>query len=150
MTAPLAGRDVFVLGAVDATARTLAVALARAGATISVTTATGNPSEEFFANSILNEAWSMGRAGAAFSADAAHLEELRSAIQLRENAVLVVMPPVADQAWPAELAQDTSQTLILVNGDGDAFELAERGGRRLKATTPTLAEAIAELSPARG
>jgi NAD(P)-dependent dehydrogenase (short-subunit alcohol dehydrogenase family) len=145
MGSSLAGRPVFILGAVDEFARTIAVTLAEAGATISVTTANRDSSQEFIANSVLNEAWSMGRAGAAFSTDAAHLDEVRAAIELKPDGVLVAAPSVATESWPLELAQDTGRPLVYVRNNLEGFIVSVEEGTSLPATAGTLAETVARL-----
>ncbi|HET9200736.1 MAG TPA: hypothetical protein VFO84_07165 [Dehalococcoidia bacterium] len=147
MGSSLTGYQVFVLGAVDDVGRVVAVALAEAGATISVTSATDNPAEEFVANSILNEAWSMGRAGAFFASDAGHREELRSAIELKADTLLIAMQSVREKSWALQLAQDAGRPLIAVDGDGADFRLWVGSNETMvTATTATLAEAVVALA----
>ena len=119
--APLSGNNVFVLGAVDAVGRDVAVAIAEAGANVSVTTATLADSEQFFANSVLNEAWSMGRAGAAFTTDGVELEEIRSAVEVAVAPSFVAMPAVSNLTWPGQLASETQSLLVSVHQSGDGF-----------------------------
>ena len=69
--AELAGRSALVTAAVGPLGRVLAVGLAEAGLHVSVTTLTGAREEEFQANSILNECWSLGRRGGAHAPDLA-------------------------------------------------------------------------------
>jgi NAD(P)-dependent dehydrogenase (short-subunit alcohol dehydrogenase family) len=119
----LSGSNAFVLGAVDAVGRIVAVALAEAGANVSVTTATLAESEQFFVNSVLNEAWSMGRAGAAFTTDGVELEEIRSAVEVASGPSFVAMPAVSDLAWPSQLASETQSVLIGVRQSDVGFSV---------------------------
>lgn len=130
MSQSLAARDAFVLGAVDPAGRAVAVALAEAGATVSVTTASHAEDEVFFANSVLNEAWSMGRAGAAFSTDGNDLDEIHAALRMARSPVLVAMPQVSEAAWLGELATETAAVLVVIRtaADGFAVSLPGRAG----------------------
>src|SRR4051794_144299 len=65
----LSGRHALVTGATGPLGRALAVALAEAGANVSVTTTNDSGDEETQANSILNECWSIGRKGEAKRVD---------------------------------------------------------------------------------
>jgi NAD(P)-dependent dehydrogenase (short-subunit alcohol dehydrogenase family) len=117
----LSGSNVFVLGVVDAPGRALAVALAEAGGTVSVTTATLAESEQFFVNSVLNEVWAMGRAGAAFITDGAELEEIRSAVEIAGGPSLVAMPAVSELAWPGHLASEAGSVLVSIRHSNSGF-----------------------------
>ena len=133
MSESLAARDAFVLGAVDPAGRAVAVALAEAGATVSVTTASHADDEVFFANSVLNEAWSMGRAGAAFSTDGNDLDEILAALRMAREPLLVAMPGVSEMAWPGELATETAATLVVIRmaADGFVVSLLEEAGETI-------------------
>lgn len=63
----LSGKHALVTGATGPLQRALAVALAEAGADVSLTTAKNEMAEEVQANSILNECWSIGRRGEALT-----------------------------------------------------------------------------------
>jgi NAD(P)-dependent dehydrogenase (short-subunit alcohol dehydrogenase family) len=63
----LSGKHALVTGAVGPLQRALAVALAEAGADVSLTTTNAEMAEEVQANSILNECWSIGRRGEALT-----------------------------------------------------------------------------------
>jgi hypothetical protein len=145
MNKPLAARDAFILGAIDSTARRLAVALAEAGASISVTTATREPKEEFVANSILNEAWSLGRAGAAFVTDGADLEEIRAALGHKDRTIIVAMPVVAGESWPRELAHETGAALIQLKSTDDGLLLVAPSLEEQRVSEDDLAQAVVEL-----
>ncbi len=82
----LSGKHALVTGAVGPTQRALAVALAEAGADVSLTTSTAEMTEEVQANSILNECWSIGRRGEALTvalADEATLETAVAGLEER-------------------------------------------------------------------
>jgi NAD(P)-dependent dehydrogenase (short-subunit alcohol dehydrogenase family) len=82
----LAGKHALVTGATGPLQRALAVALAEAGADVSLTTATNELAEEVQANSILNECWSIGRRGEALTvalADEAAFEAAVTGLEQR-------------------------------------------------------------------
>ena len=143
----LNGSNAFVLGAIDPAGRQVAVALAEAGATVSVSTASLDTAEEFFVNSILNEAWSLGRAGAAFLTDGDEIDELRSALELSHHTVLVAMPAVSSQEWPATLAEDAGATFIAVTSEAAGYTLTTASlDKGVIATDEALGAAIARLA----
>ena len=84
----LAGRHALVTGAIGPLARALAVALAEAGATVSVTTLHDDRAEEVEANSILNESWAAGsRGGQAKTVDLTDPAAVESAVTALEDGV---------------------------------------------------------------
>ncbi|MPZ22816.1 MAG: hypothetical protein GEU28_04600 [Dehalococcoidia bacterium] len=104
---PLAGRHAAVVGAVDALARAVAVALAEAGALVSTTTLSADEQQLFYANSILNEAWALGRAGAAITIEGTSVQGLADALDSLERQsgkldIIVLMPgtPVGELDEP--------------------------------------------------
>ena len=112
----LAGRHVLAAGAREPEGRAVAVALAAAGATVSVSTARDDRAEEVTAHSILNECWTFGRDGRALRLDIADAEAAEAALAALEAEVapldaLVLMPPR--------------------EGDGDASAIAEAAARRM-------------------
>jgi NAD(P)-dependent dehydrogenase (short-subunit alcohol dehydrogenase family) len=76
----LSGKHALVTGAIGPVQRALAVALAEAGADVSLTTSTAEMAEEVQANSILNECWSIGRRGEAVTVALADEEALEGAV----------------------------------------------------------------------
>lgn len=92
----LTGKHALVTGATGALGRALAVALAEAGATVSVTTVSAGRAEEVESNSILNECWAAGgRDG--------------------QQKTLDLTDPVAVEAAMAALERDVAPIDILVN-----------------------------------
>ena len=95
----LDGRHVLVAGVREPDGRALAVVLAEAGASVSVTTRRAELAEEVTANSILNECWTFGGEGRALTLDltdeaavAAALESLEADLAPLE-AVVTPLPP---------------------------------------------------------
>jgi NAD(P)-dependent dehydrogenase (short-subunit alcohol dehydrogenase family) len=67
--APLAGRSALVLGVERGHGRRAAVALAEAGADLSVMSLTEGTQAEFYVNGVVNEFWALGRKGVALVSD---------------------------------------------------------------------------------
>lgn len=82
----LTGRHALVTGATGPLGRALAVALAEAGANVSVTTTNDSAEEETQANSILNECWSIGRKGEARRVDLTNPTAFAAAVDALEAA----------------------------------------------------------------
>lgn len=99
----LEGRHVLVAGVREPDGRALAVALAGAGAAVSVTTRRAEIAEEVIANSILNECWTFGREGRALTLDLTDPAAVVDALDALEadlaplDAVVTPLPP-ADAA----------------------------------------------------
>ena len=118
--AELAGRSALVAGAAGPVGRALAVGLAEAGLHVSVTTLTGAREEEFLANSILNECWSLGRRGGAYAVDLASPAAVESALDAAEA-----------EAGPLSVLVNAAQavpSVTAVEADAPAWELAIRLG----------------------
>ena len=77
---PLAGRNALVVGAGGPYARLAAIALAEAGARVSIATAAEVAAQETEANSILNECWTLGRDGIVLRLDAADPAAVEAAL----------------------------------------------------------------------
>ena len=95
----LEGRHVLVAGVREPEGRVLAVALAEAGAAVSVTTRRVELAEEVAANSILNECWTFGREGRAITLDLGNPAAVAAALDSLEadlaplDAVVTPLPP---------------------------------------------------------
>lgn len=90
----LNGKHALVTGATGPLQRALAVALAEAGADVSLTTTHAEMAEEVQANSILNECWSIGRKGEAITldlADAAAVEEAVAGFEERIGPISILV-----------------------------------------------------------
>lgn len=139
--AELAGRSALVAGAVGPLGRALAVGLAEAGLHVSVTTLTGAREEEFLANSILNECWSLGRRGGAYAVDLASPAAVESALDAAEA-----------EAGPLSVLVNAAQavpSVTAVEADAAAWERALRLGAT-SAYVPTLAAGRRMLERGRG
>ena len=86
----LSGKHALVTGTTGPLQRALAVALAEAGADVSLTTATAELAEEVNANSILNECWSIGRRGEALTLDLADEAALSEAVAGLEQRIAAI------------------------------------------------------------
>jgi NAD(P)-dependent dehydrogenase (short-subunit alcohol dehydrogenase family) len=83
----LSGKHALVGGATTPLARALAVALAEAGARVSVTTLSTDKTEEVEANSILNECWAAsGLEGTCLTLDLTDPSRVESSIDELEDA----------------------------------------------------------------
>ena len=139
----LSGKHALVTGATSALGRSLAVALAEAGADVSVTTLRDDADEETEANSILNECWSLGRKGqarrvdltdpAAVEAAVAAIEDDVAAVDILVNAghaaniKPVLEATVAD--WDAEISRNA--TTAFVASQAVAKRMLPRGKGRI-------------------
>ena len=135
----LDGRHVLVAGVREPDGRALAVALAEAGAAVSVTTRRAELAEEVTANSILNECWTFGHEGRALTLDltdeaavAAALEDLEAGLAPLD-AVVTPLPPddppdVLARAAAARMAERGAGVVLLpaeAGGDDALIALAE-------------------------
>lgn len=77
----LGGRAALVIGASAPVGRTIAVALAEAGADVACATTTRAQREEVAANSCANEVWALDRKGFAVALDAASEDDVRSLVE---------------------------------------------------------------------
>lgn len=139
----LAGRHALVAGGASEPGRALAVALAEAGATVSVTTAHDDPAEETVAHSISNECWSMGREGAVHRLDLTDPAAVAAAVDAleREVAPLDILVNAAHRAtimplaeaslddWHGELAGNATPVFLTCRAVGP--RMAERGYGRI-------------------
>lgn len=129
---PLDGLHALVAGAGGPHARPAAVALAEAGATVSLFTQADDRAQEVEAQSILNECWSLGRDGEVVRLDAtdgAHLAAALDAIEAKHGpvAVLVTVPPAPrphteeafdGDVWDAEFRRSATSTVMPVLSAG--------------------------------
>lgn len=81
----LSGHHALVTAAGSDLGRALAVALAEAGATVSVTTLRDDPAEEPAVHSVINECWSLGREGAVRRLDLTNLAAVEAACDALEQ-----------------------------------------------------------------
>jgi len=139
---PLDGLHALVAGAGGPHARPAAVALAEAGATVSLFTQADDRGQEVEAQSILNECWSLGRDGEVVRLDATdtgHLAAALDAIEAKHGpvAVLVTVPPTPKahteeafdgDAWDAEFRRSATSTVMPVLSAGRRM-LLHRSGR---------------------
>ncbi|MCY4640057.1 MAG: SDR family NAD(P)-dependent oxidoreductase [Chloroflexi bacterium] len=138
----LDGRHVLVAGVREPDGRALAVALAEAGASVSVTTRRAELSEEVTANSILNECWTFGGEGRALTLDLTDEAAVASALEALEadlaplDAVVTPLPPA-----------DPPDALVAAAAE----RMAARGGGVVVLPAPTDAvEALRAASEPRG
>ena len=122
----LSGKHALVTGATGPLARALALALAEAGADVSVTTLHDDAAEEVQANSILNECWSLDRKGEARRIDLTAPAAVAAAVAALEDAVAPVdilvnaahganIKPVLDASlddWERELARNATSVFV--------------------------------------
>ncbi len=107
----LAGKHALVTGATTPLARVLAVGLAEAGATVSVTTTHALLAEEVQANSILNECWAAaGASGQAKTIDLAAPQDAKEAIDALEREVAPI-DILVNASYGAELRPVLEVTL---------------------------------------
>ena len=139
----LSGRHALVTGAAGPLARALAVALAEAGANVSVTTLHDDAGEETQANSILNECWSLGRKGQARRLDLTSPAAVEAAVQALESAtgpidILVNaahganIKPVLEATvaeWERELARNATTAFVACQAVGR--RMVQRGYGRI-------------------
>lgn len=112
-TSALRGTHAVVTGATTPLARVVAVALAEAGATVSVTTFAAVLAEEVQANSILNETWSAGSQGQAKTVDLASAASVEDAFEALEREVA-----------PIDLLANVLANVLAVPADADATGMA--------------------------
>jgi len=139
----LAGKHALVTGAVGPFQRALAVALAEAGADVSLTTASAQLDEEVQANSILNECWSIGRRGEAITlaltdevaveAAVAGLEERIAPIDILVNAPhgAVIKPFLEMTAEEVGATFNTNLAGVMVTTRVVGRRMVERGHGRV-------------------
>lgn len=128
----LSGKHALVAGAAGPLGRALAVALAEAGADVSVTTLHDDAAEETEANSILNECWSMGRRGQAARVDLTDPAAVEAAVAAFEQEVAPLdilvnaghsanIKPVLDatlEEWEREIARNATTVFVATQAVG--------------------------------
>ena len=128
----LSGKHALVTGAIGPLGRAFVIALAEAGADVSVTTLNDDGDEETQANSILNEAWSIGRKGeakrldltdpAAVDAAVGALERDVAPIDILVNAQHVAnILPVVDATlddWQREIGHNATSVFVTTQAVG--------------------------------
>ena len=142
----LTGRHALVAGGAGALGRALALALAEAGADVSLTTLHDDAAEEAAANAILSECRALGRRGEVRRVDLANPQAVAAAVDSLETAVAPIailvnaaynanIKPVVDASladWERELSRNVttvfaaSQTLasrMLARGYGRIINL---------------------------
>ena len=117
----LDGRHVLVAGVREPDGRALAVALAEAGAAVSVTTRRAELSEEVTANSILNECWTFGHEGRALTLDLDDEADVAAALAGLEAELAPLDAAIAPLPQPGE---DAAAEVIATVA---AQRMAERG-----------------------
>ena len=137
----LDGRHVLVAGVREPDGRALAVALAGAGAAVSVTTRRAELSEEVTANSILNECWTFGHEGRALTLDLTDEAAVAAALDALEaelaplDAVVTPLPPadppdvLASEAAERMAARGAGVVVLPSPADGVDALSAEWGPR---------------------
>ncbi|MCY4616034.1 MAG: SDR family NAD(P)-dependent oxidoreductase [Chloroflexi bacterium] len=137
----LDGRHVLVAGVREPDGRALAVALAEAGASVSVTTRRAELTEEVTANSILNECWTFGGEGRALTLDLTDEAAVATALESLEadlaplDAVVTPLPPGDPSevliAATAERMASRGQGVVVLPAPADGLDtLSAEWGRR--------------------
>ncbi|MEX2446681.1 MAG: SDR family NAD(P)-dependent oxidoreductase [Dehalococcoidia bacterium] len=133
----LADRHALVTAAVGPLGRSVAVALAEAGATVSVTTLHDALAEEVRANSVLNECWSAGSQGRAMTLDLTDPAAVEAAVETLEQEVapLDIVVHGARTATGGSLSESTLEAWrgVLEADVTSAFVVAQVVGRRMLA-----------------
>lgn len=139
----LSGKHALVTAATGALQRALAVALAEAGATVSVTTLHDDAAEETAANSILNECWSTGSGeGRAVRLDLTSPSAVDTAVATLESEIAPIdilvngaheanIQPVVEidlAAWERELSRNATSAFVATQTVGRRM-LARGNGR---------------------
>ena len=138
----LGGKHALVTGATTNIARALAVALAEAGAKVSVTTSGVVDEQEVLANSILNECWAAsGEEGKSLTLDLTDASSLTKAIESLEQElgpvdILVNAPhfanikPVLESSmdeWTSELSRNATAVFVSSQTVGRGMVLRGKG-----------------------
>ena len=158
----LDGRHVLVAGVREPDGRALAVALAEAGAAVSVTTRRAELSEEVTANSILNECWTFGHEGRALTLDLTDEAAVAAALDALEaelaplDAVVTPLPPadppdvLASAAAERMAARGAGVVVLPAPADGAAALSAEWGHRGVVVRVDADGDVVATLAEALG
>ncbi len=139
MTSPLAGQKVAVLGAEGPLGRPLAVALAQAGAKVSVLSLSLERQADFAVHSVENELWALERAGGAWVLDGSDAAEVTAALRRAAGAAGGLDALVTHLSW--EGAPD-------VSGAAGALAGWQHPGKAMVHVLGPLAEASEEIARA--
>ena len=138
----LSGKHALVTGATTNIARALAVALAEAGAKVSVTTCGVVDEQEVLANSILNECWAAsGEEGKSLTLDLTDASSLTKAIESLEQELGPVdilvnashfanIKPVLESSmdeWTSELSRNATAVFVSSQTVGRGMVLRGKG-----------------------
>lgn len=152
----LDGRHALVAGVTSGFGRALAVALAEAGATVSVTTrVAGDLAETAAAHSVLNECWTLGGEGRVLEVDLTEAEAVAAAVDGLESDVAAIdvlvnavhespagaLGPIGEvgaQAWRATWEANVTSAFAVTRAVGP--RMAERGRGRVVQLVSLLGE----------
>jgi NAD(P)-dependent dehydrogenase (short-subunit alcohol dehydrogenase family) len=141
----LTGKHALVTGATGPLQRALAVALADAGANVSLTTLHADKDEELQANSILNECWSFGRTGEVKTVDLTDAAAVDRAVGELEASVgpfdilvngvheanIKAITDTTAAEWERELSRNATSVFVATQAVGK--RMLERGKGRVVA-----------------
>jgi NAD(P)-dependent dehydrogenase (short-subunit alcohol dehydrogenase family) len=132
----LTGKHALVAGATTPLARALAVALAEAGANVSVTTLEATPRDEVQANSILNECWAAGAQGGVAKTvdltDPTAVESVVDALEREVGPIDILVNAAHEANIKPVLEATTEEWLREINRNATSVFVASQAvGRRM-------------------